>query len=1269
MLRMTRFVLQALLAIPATALAGYVELVQTNHPVAYWRLAEVTPPPATSTAINRGTEGTRLNGTYLGGVTLGQPSAITNDTDTSALFSPSAGQHAEIPNHPSFNNAFTVSVELWAKVTGGAGLRCAVSSLQVIGANRYGYAVCVTETGQWQFRTGRGSLTEGFNIVSGPAATVGEWVHLVGVYEASGPAAVNRLYVNGQLVADLSGRAEMNQSNPQRIGASSIAFGAAGDFFQGGIDEVAIYRRALSAAEIWSHYSAGTAYASRVFAAQPNGYWRMNETPPDPPTTAVNAGSLGTTANGQYLNGASGGVVGAILTGPTNRAALFDGADDKIEVPFLTPLNAVPFTVECWANPPLGSSQPGAVVSSRDNGASLGTRGWVLGKDGADRWYFWLGNGQTYPATLVGPTVRNRWQHLVGSYDGTFARLYVDATLVEVRRTNFIANTTRLLRIGADANELPLGAEFFQGGIDEVAIYTNALTDDQVLDHFGAAGQPAPVPVGPTIIESPVNTTNYVGETVELAVSAAGSLPLSYQWQRNGVDMLGATSPTLTITNITLPYAGRYRARVFNSVSSAVSYEAVLSVEPEGFPVILEQPKPMTIYVGGTARFHVEATGGTNLLYEWQHNGTALANATNATLAIANVRTINAGQYRVRVASSRGLIFSDAAQLDTETPAPGSYPAAAMADNPLAYWRLGERTGLVATDSASGYHADIYSNVGLGHPGALASDSDTAFWYTAGYFSWVEAPDDFAPPSAEFSVEAWAKLADAPDTHRVVIGSFTANPARGFRLEVSPQGRWEFWLGSDDGISVITGPVATRGVWSHVVGVWDGRVQRLYLDGAQVGQRTSSHQPAAGWPLRIGADSLDGGAGIIGTAFFDGDIDEAAFYNRPLTGEQVVAHYGAGVGKVLRPQIMEEPDSVAVFTGYPATFKALAYGSPPLAYQWQFNSANLANQTNATLTLTNVTTANAGNYRVLVSNAAGSVVSAPASLSLVTLPHTTYPAAVRDSGAISYWRLGETAGVTALDSAGARPGTYVSGVVLKQPGVDTNDFAASFIKEGGTHVQVPLSSALNAARFSIEAWARVTGASNTLRAPVTSRIDAPQRGYALMASVTDTWQFWTGRGDLSGWDIVDGPPVEQTVWTHLVGTYDGVTKRLYVNGQLAGKSNGPFAVNDLAPLRIGGDHLASEALSSYYQGDLDEVAVYAKDLTPEEILIHYGLITQVVEPPTLGIARDGEFIVISWAGGTLQAASAVVGPWNNVNATSPLQIQPTLVERYYRVKQ
>ena len=76
-----------------------------------------------------------------------------------------------------------------------------------------------------------------------------------------------------------------------------------------------------------------------------------------------------------------------------------------------------------------------------------------------------------------------------------------------------------------------------------------------------------------------------------------------------------------------------------------------------------------------------------------------------------------------------------------------------------------------------------------------------------------------------------------------------------------------------------------------------------------------------------------------------------------------------GPGTGLIPAITAQPDSTNVIAGATVRFSVSALGSAPLAYQWRFNNANIANATNATLTLTNVQLANAGEYRVRIVNA------------------------------------------------------------------------------------------------------------------------------------------------------------------------------------------------------------------------------------------------------------------------------------------------------------
>lgn len=77
----------------------------------------------------------------------------------------------------------------------------------------------------------------------------------------------------------------------------------------------------------------------------------------------------------------------------------------------------------------------------------------------------------------------------------------------------------------------------------------------------------------------------------------------------------------------------------------------------------------------------------------------------------------------------------------------------------------------------------------------------------------------------------------------------------------------------------------------------------------------------------------------------------------------------------LKPTVMTHPASQSALPGTNLTLSTLAIGDEPLRYQWRFDGVNLASATNITLALTNLAPANAGNYSVVVTNAAGSITS------------------------------------------------------------------------------------------------------------------------------------------------------------------------------------------------------------------------------------------------------------------------------------------------------
>jgi hypothetical protein len=87
-----------------------------------------------------------------------------------------------------------------------------------------------------------------------------------------------------------------------------------------------------------------------------------------------------------------------------------------------------------------------------------------------------------------------------------------------------------------------------------------------------------PVAVAPTIITSPQSLTRTVSELASFTVSAGGTAPLSYQWQKNMANIPGATNSTHTIVSVALGDAGAFRCVVANSLGSATSASATLTV-------------------------------------------------------------------------------------------------------------------------------------------------------------------------------------------------------------------------------------------------------------------------------------------------------------------------------------------------------------------------------------------------------------------------------------------------------------------------------------------------------------------------------------------------------------------------------------------------------------------------------------------------------------------------------------------------------------------
>lgn len=178
----------------------------------------------------------------------------------------------------------------------------------------------------------------------------------------------------------------------------------------------------------------------------------------------------------------------------------------------------------------------------------------------------------------------------------------------------------------------------------------------------------------PKIVSQPVNNTQISGQPASFWVTATGNGPIGYQWQKNGVDIPGATANWYTLPASTAGDNGAtFRAVATNGAGSATSATATLTVKPApAGPAITTQPADQAVIGGQPVSFTATATGTPPLSYQWQKNGIDIAGETAASLTMRAAISADCGaSFRVVVTNATGATVSDRATL-TVTPAPSA---------------------------------------------------------------------------------------------------------------------------------------------------------------------------------------------------------------------------------------------------------------------------------------------------------------------------------------------------------------------------------------------------------------------------------------------------------------------------------------------------------------------------------------------------------------------------------------------------------------------
>lgn len=376
--------------------------------------------------------------------------------------------HVLVPNAATLNPTNALTVEAWISWTGKAGEGRDLITKDGEDDNRQFILNLVSAD---RLR-GNIATTGAVYFVDGPTSLQSNtWYHVAMTYDAA--SSNLSLYLNGQLETNgtVSGPIATS-TEPVRIGGGASS--GAPYYFQGLIDEAALYSRALGSNELYGIYAAGAAgkYNPNCVAPSTNAvaWWPGDGNAYD--LAQTNFGTLGSGTTYQSARVGQGFRVHG-----SNNVEIAD-------MPDLNPTNAL--TLETWVYV-TGNQNNHRDILSKDG--EWYERQYLLTVSSVNKFrpHVWTSSGPRY---FDGNTTvaLNTWYHVAMSYDGQNLRLYVngqpDGSASYASAPT--VTTPQPVRLGGGAPSAP--HYYFMGVIDEPTIYRTALSSNEISAIYAAGG-------------------------------------------------------------------------------------------------------------------------------------------------------------------------------------------------------------------------------------------------------------------------------------------------------------------------------------------------------------------------------------------------------------------------------------------------------------------------------------------------------------------------------------------------------------------------------------------------------------------------------------------------------------------------------------------------------------------------------------------------------------------------------------------------------------
>jgi len=436
------------------------------------------------------------------------------------------------------------------------------------------------------------------------------------------------------------------------------------------------------------------------------------------------------------------------------------------------------------------------------------------------------------------------------------------------------------------------------------------------------------VQISPYFISSkPQDKTVCQGSSATFSVNV--TIPVYYQWQKNGVNILNANSSTYTIATTTMADTGKYSCIISNNYGSMITDTARLYILTN--PQVIKHPLSTARCIDDTVSFYCNVQGSEPITYQWYNTNGVIGNATTNPYVLNSINNGHASNYYCKATNVCGIVTSNNATLTVKSPPTVSSLAPS--------YTVCENNAVVFSITATGTPTITYQ------------------WYK-----------DSAPISNAYN--ATYSVSSASSSHAGNYYCKSTNSCGSDSTNISV-------------LTVNTRPSITSQTASNV----------SYCEGSSMTLTvTASGTAPLTYQWYKNSSQITGATNNTFTISSVSTADAGTYYCivTNLCGTQQCNSINVVI--YTTPVITAQTSNSTRCVGQSMTFSVTASGNPSPTYQWYKDNNIISSATNNQYSISSVSTGSAGNYYCIVSNSCGFTTSNTIELTINQSPSiTTHP--------------------------------------------------------------------------------------------------------------------------------------------------------------------------------------------------------------------------------------------------------------------------------------